>query len=908
MEHTARTNEHVSRVPKLSIFLSFSARNSVTRSNGQASSPNITSMDPESIARSLIAQGYTIHQSSSSASISNRDDSQQILGPIFHSDVALCFASDEYWSDPACILEFTLIAYTIAMPYAIVCIDSQSSSKPKLHLARNARLIEHPLFDVPTMIPQIVAFISSPSTHQAVSSHQVFRKGVFHDSRFELEIVNDALVLEHYFRAASKRSHRAECMLGDFYLEGRGSLPVDERQAVDWYKQAVGSGDVVAITRLARMYELGVHGVLAKDTRVACEMYQKAFVEQGYRGAEMSLKRLVCNNRRGFFASYKDTQAFEGAAWTSGVDTGARFWDESGQESRVLIVGACAHVVLTQTFKVRHQDISRDDKFGLFCFPIPEGVSIVGFECDAATWNAIPGLPEFFRVSFKHISTLRCVTTKLKYVQHLRPHRKPESMLFKILAKSPLAMSDKLTETIQSSAHVQVVVIKPIESISSPSHHELSIVHTDADANVQILVGNNNALESDPEISLEIQLSEPCNAYCVAERDEYSGTTALGVAFIPPKHHMVQKSNVAFLVDASSSMQGVKSKLAQDSVMHLLSLLPSTFSFNVHLFGSTSKSMSAKYETLSDVTVATAKNFLNLRHSDLGNTTNLFSALESVFEQNSAEAIAPVQIIIVSDGLLSNVNPVCAFLLQKCGQRPMQSFARVFAVGVGILDDFESLDRIATSGGGFTCRMEGFGLMEEQLEPMKRALVEPAWSDVQVQVQSRDRNGFLNFSLGRCGGQSGVSLFSTYALLPSGFITSSQVRISGISSNGAIELFTPVVELQLSQDKVIHAFAACGSYAGDVTNTSRRYQFNQMEKLSHVIELEETSDNLQNGSTQSQPSIVIRVDNAPPISEAMMRKIEDGSKRRKVLVLCLVAGLVIIVGAIIAMKVVGVFG
>ncbi|KAI8838222.1 hypothetical protein BJ741DRAFT_707535 [Chytriomyces cf. hyalinus JEL632] len=902
MEHTARTNDNVSSVPKLSIFLSFSARNSVTRSNGQASSPNITSMDPESIARSLITQGYTIHQSNGGTAISNRDHHPQ---QIFNSDVALCLISDEYWSDPACIIEFKLIAYTIAMPYAIVCIDSRSSITPKLHLAKNARLIHHPLFDAATIIPHIVAFISSPSTHQAVTSHRVFRKGGNYDSRFELEVVNDALALEHFFRAASKRSQRAECMLGDFYLEGRGSLPVDERQAVEWYKQAVGSGDVVAITRLAQMYELGVCGVLVKDTRVACDLYRRAFVEEGYRGAEMLLKRLVCMNRRGFLASCKGAHGLEGMEWTRVLEVGARFWDESGQESRVLIVGACAHVVLTQTFEVRHEDISQYDMFGLFCFPIPEGASIVGFECDAATWNAIPGLPEFFRVSLKHISNLRCVTTTIKYIQHLRPHQNPASMLFKIPAKSPLAISDKRMETTQSSAHVQVVIMKPIECISSPSHHELSIVQTDADANVQILVGN-NATESDREVSLEIQLSEPCNAYCVTERNENSGTTALGVAFVPPKHHMVQKSNVAFLVDVSSSMQGVKSKLAQDSVMHLLSFLPSTFSFNVHLFGSTSKSMSAKYESLSDITVDTVKSFLNLpRHSELGNTTNLFSALESVFEQNSAEAIAPVQIIIVSDGLLFNVNPVCALLLQKCGQRPLHSFARVFAVSVGILDAFESLDRIATSGGGFTFKMEGFGLMEERLEFMKQALVEPVWSDVQVEVQSRDRNGILNFSLERCAEHSGVSLFSTYALLPSRFCASNQVRISGISSNGLIELFTPVVELQPSQDKVVHAFAACGLYAGDATTASRRYQLNQTE-LSHVIELEET--NLQNRSSQSQPSLVIRVDNLPPLSEGMMGKIEDGSKRRKVLVLCLVAGLVIIVGAIIAMKVVGVFG
>ncbi|KAJ3224449.1 von Willebrand factor A domain-containing protein 5A [Chytriomyces hyalinus] len=930
MEHTATTNDD-SRAPKLSIFLSFSARNSMTPSNGQAlrGKPNLTSLDPDSIARSLILQGYTVNQKSSGTAISGRDHPHQILSPVFHSDVAICIISDEYWSDPECIREFALIACTIAMQYAIIRVDAHSSNPSKVRLPKNARLIDHQLFDSVTIVQHIIAFISSPSTHEAVSFHKVFRKGVCLDSRFELEIENDVLAVEYFFRAASKRSKRAECMLGDFYLEGRGSLPVDERQAVEWYKQAVGSGDVVGITRLARMYELGVNGVLVMDTRVACDLYRRAFVEDGYRGAEFSLRRLVCNNRRGFLASYKSAHMLEGAEWTRVFEIGARFWDESAQESHVFIVGACAHVVLKQSFEVLHQDMSLGDKFGLFYFPIPDGASIVGFECDAAVWQIMPALPDckivcylftviktlmvvawfspVFRVSLEHIPKLRCVTTKIKYVQHLSRHQQSDSMVLKLPATSPLAISDKRKENIQSSALVQVIGVKPIAFISSPSHHELSVVNTVTGANVQLLMDNTNALRTERELLLEIQYAEPRNAYCVSEKDERSGTTALGVAFIPPKDYMVQKSNVAFLVDVSSSMRGVKSKFAQDSVMHLLSSLPSTFSFNVHLFGSTSKSMSPKYEALSDSTIAAAKNFLNLRHSDVGTATNLFLALESVFERNSTDPPrAPIQIVIVSDGLLYNVEPVCAFLLEKCAQRPLHSFARVFTVGVGILEDFESLERIATSGGGLARIVEGFESIQERLEPLKRALVEPVWSAVQVEVQSQDRDEVVNLSMGRREGEFGVSLFSTYTHLPSGFRTSGQVKIRGVSSNGPIELFTLVIEQQLTQDKIIHAFAACGLFGG---NAIARLQPGQMEEQSHVVELGETSDKRQDVAILSQPSLEVRVEYIPSIPEQLvMGKVEDGLKRRKMIVLCLAAGVVIIVGAIVALKVMGVFG
>ena len=59
------------------------------------------------------------------------------------------------------------------------------------------------------------------------------------------------------------------------YEDGRGGLPKDEAQAVNWYRKAADNGNATAMNNLAQSYKNGGCG-LPKDEAQAVNWYRKA--------------------------------------------------------------------------------------------------------------------------------------------------------------------------------------------------------------------------------------------------------------------------------------------------------------------------------------------------------------------------------------------------------------------------------------------------------------------------------------------------------------------------------------------------------------------------------------------------------------------------------------------------------
>jgi hypothetical protein len=75
------------------------------------------------------------------------------------------------------------------------------------------------------------------------------------------------------------------------YETGRGGLPKDDAQAVNWYRKAADAGHAHGMTKLAEMYENG-RGGLPEDDAEAANWYRKA-ANTGDTDARKALKRLM---------------------------------------------------------------------------------------------------------------------------------------------------------------------------------------------------------------------------------------------------------------------------------------------------------------------------------------------------------------------------------------------------------------------------------------------------------------------------------------------------------------------------------------------------------------------------------------------------------------------------------------
>ena len=73
------------------------------------------------------------------------------------------------------------------------------------------------------------------------------------------------------------------------YEKGRGGLPKDDVQALNWYRKAADAGEAYSMTKLGMMYQNG-RGGLPQDNAQAASWYRKA-AENGDADAQSALKR-----------------------------------------------------------------------------------------------------------------------------------------------------------------------------------------------------------------------------------------------------------------------------------------------------------------------------------------------------------------------------------------------------------------------------------------------------------------------------------------------------------------------------------------------------------------------------------------------------------------------------------------
>jgi TPR repeat protein len=106
-------------------------------------------------------------------------------------------------------------------------------------------------------------------------------------------------------RAGAQNQPDALIALGDIYLKGRESVPIDYNEACQWFQKAYRQGRIDALNSVGFIYEHGAPPHLAPNPKKAFECYREA-ASQGDARAQMNLGRM-CRSGSGVDRDYVES-------------------------------------------------------------------------------------------------------------------------------------------------------------------------------------------------------------------------------------------------------------------------------------------------------------------------------------------------------------------------------------------------------------------------------------------------------------------------------------------------------------------------------------------------------------------------------------------------------------------------
>jgi Ca-activated chloride channel homolog len=276
--------------------------------------------------------------------------------------------------------------------------------------------------------------------------------------------------------------------------------------------------------------------------------------------------------------------------------------------------------------------------------------------------------------------------------------------------------------TVPYGLNLSVHVSMPgrISGIESPSH-PIAMTLDDCRATVT-LAQQDAALDRDFVLSVEaIGLDAPS---AVVERDE-EGAEVVAVTFSPAFEVSSIPAELIFVVDQSGSMEGSSIAEVRNALqLCLRSMIPGC-SFNIVGFGSTHNALFAKSRDYNQKNLEIASAHVAEMKADLGGT-EILPALQFVLK-GSADANLPRQVVILTDGEVTNTDAVIALAAEHAAD------ARVFTFGIGRGASQHLVRGLARAGGGSS----EFIYPGERIEPKVlrqfARLLSPAINDVRVE-------------------------------------------------------------------------------------------------------------------------------------------------------------------------------
>lgn len=240
------------------------------------------------------------------------------------------------------------------------------------------------------------------------------------------------------------------------------------------------------------------------------------------------------------------------------------------------------------------------------------------------------------------------------------------------------------------SLRVKIMQSSPIRDVSSPSH-EISSVKGEKEC-IAELQSNDNKLDRD--FILEIKLDGPALPTALFQEHE-NGDRAIMVRFYPEFETDAKPfpSEIIFVLDCSGSMSGSSINQAKKVLELCLRSMSEGDRFNIVCFGNTFKTIFNNPRTYTEQSFNDAMRYIRTVNADLGGT-ELFPALEYVFERIGGSSDHRSEVLIMTDGEVFNEEKVINLA------RSNRHKARIFSFGIGYASSESLVRGLARVTGG----------------------------------------------------------------------------------------------------------------------------------------------------------------------------------------------------------------
>ncbi|CAG0903393.1 unnamed protein product [Darwinula stevensoni] len=259
-------------------------------------------------------------------------------------------------------------------------------------------------------------------------------------------------------------------------------------------------------------------------------------------------------------------------------------------------------------------------------------------------------------------------------------------------------------------------------SINSPTHEiKISSKNEVSDSKRHFrtevkLLGVSTDMDRDFVMLLETEAHH--QPRLILERGSDS-TVAAMITLIPSFKLPPLKCDFIFVIDRSGSMGGEKMEKAKDAMQLFLKSLPTDSYFNIMSFGFTFSSLWEGSEKYREDSLHKATAHVLEMEANFGGT-EIYEPLSTIFQQVQRDGYHR-QVIVLTDGEVSNTEQVIALVRENC----KTSKTRVFALGVGSDASHYLVNGIALAGNGeaqFATLKEGLSgkvqhLLKNSLQP-----------------------------------------------------------------------------------------------------------------------------------------------------------------------------------------------
>ncbi|HYE19564.1 MAG TPA: VIT and VWA domain-containing protein [Tepidisphaeraceae bacterium] len=443
------------------------------------------------------------------------------------------------------------------------------------------------------------------------------------------------------------------------------------------------------------------------------------------------------------------------------------------------VAGISATATVEQTFV----NLEAKAIEAVYTFPLPDGAAVCGFEvvffdkvftgaleeADKAVERYDDAIaeghgaylveqhrPDVFSVRVGNLKPRQAVTLRLTYVMDLEVVDRSIRLAFPTTI-APRYVTDSGTDPVDAmidgealnpphvlsvpyglTAEIQVDLGRMLRGVTSPTHsvvvkHE-DMKHEEGASRHAVLVTlAGGVAEMNRDLVLNLELAKEREPFALAATNA-QGETFVALSFLPEFEEAdletTPSAEAVFVLDCSGSMQGESIRQASAALECCLRAMSAGDAFNVCRFGSNFEMLSPEPLVYSQATLGRALAFVN-QGADLGGT-ELLAPLEAIFATRPAGKSAARNVVLLTDGQVSNEPAVIALARRK------RSRNRIFTFGIGsACSQFLVSGLARVTGGAAEFIAPGERIEDKVLRTFGR-LASPPVTDVEIDWGNAD--------------------------------------------------------------------------------------------------------------------------------------------------------------------------